>query len=164
VIFRATRRVSSKLRVAYTDPNDSGVAMVEWYCNLMTVRRRQLFLLTHAPSLFSFWAPATGVTRGRFGQMFRQCATETLSDYGFSARDTMHVVDDGPDLFAKPTDRGVIGSMVDYGKMLRHTVDYAGGLERLGLRAMNDIANECPMSKIGMEHPTRYLRRLLEHE
>src|SRR5262249_11982038 len=155
---------SSKLRMAYTDLADSGATMVEWYCNVMIVRRRQFFLFTHAPSLFSFWAPAAGVTRDRFGQMFRQCATETLSDYGFSARDARQVVDEGPDVFNKPTDRGVIGSMVDYGKMLRHTVDYEGGLERLGPRAMNDIANECPMSKIGMEHPAGYLRSLLERQ
>lgn len=43
--------------------------------------------------------------------------------------------------------------MVDYARMLRHAVDYEGGLERLGARAMNDIANECPMSMIGMESP-----------
>src|SRR2546422_6350783 len=54
--------------------------------------------------------------------------------------------------------------MVDYGKMLRHTVDYEGGLEHLGPRAMNDIANESPMRKIGMENPAEYLRQVLRTE
>jgi len=163
VIFRATQKVSSKLGVAYTDISDSP-SMVEWYRNLITVRRRQFFLFTHAASLFSFWTPAAGSTRKEFGVMFRRRATETLRQYEFSETDTSNVLDDGPDVFARATDRRIIGSMVDFGKMLRHAVDHEGGLEHLPRRAMNDIANESPMSKIGMENPAEYLRQVLRHE
>jgi hypothetical protein len=65
---------------------------------------------------------------------------------------------------ARATDRGVIGSMVDYGKMLRQAVDYEGSLERLGPRATNDIANDSPMRRIGMESPAEDLRQLLRAE
>jgi hypothetical protein len=164
MIFRATMKVSSKLRVAYTAVADSHPSILEWYCNLITVRRRQFFLFTHGSSLFSFWAPAAGSTRDSFGQVFRQHAIDTLRDYGFSSADTAKVIDDGPDTFAKPADRGVTGSMVDYAKMLRHAVDYDGSLERLGSRAMNDIANDSPMRKIGMETPAQYLRQVLRAE
>src|SRR5439155_25441553 len=51
MIFRATQKVSSKLRIACTAIVDSHPSMVEWYCNLITVRRRQFFLFTHASSL-----------------------------------------------------------------------------------------------------------------
>ena len=51
--------------------------------------------------------------------------------------------------------------MVDYAKMLLYSVDYEGGLERMSTRSMNDIANECPMSKIGMTSPARYLQQVL---
>lgn len=138
--------------------------MVEWYCNLVTVRRHQFFLFTHARSLFSFWAPAAGTTRGGFGQMFRRRATEALRDYGFSDTDVATVIDGGPDVIASAEDRGFIGSMVDYGKMFRHAVDYEGGLERIGPRAMKDVANESPMRKIGMETPAVYLRHILHAE
>ena len=67
-------------------------------------------------------------------------------------------------MFAKATDRGVLGSMVDFGEMLRHTVDDEGSVEHLRSRAMNDIANESPMSRIGMESPAGYLRRALSAE
>ena len=137
-------------------------SMVEWYCNLLTVRRRQFFLFTHAPSLFSFWAPVAGSARNDFGRMFRRQAADTLRDYGFSTRDAAQVIDGSPDVFAKPADRAVVGSMVDFGKMLRHAVDYEGGLEHLAPRAMNDIANESPMRKIGMESPAGYLRHILD--
>jgi hypothetical protein len=164
MIFRATQKVSSKLRIVCTAITDSRPSMVEWYCNLLTVRRRQFFLFTHAPSLFSFWVPAVGSSRSGFGQVFRRHATDTLRDYGFSAADIAKVIDDGPDALAKATDRGVIGSMVDYGKMLRHAVEYEGSLERLGLLAMNDIANESPLRKIGMENPAEYLRHIFRAE
>lgn len=164
MIFRVTKRVSSKLRVAYTAIADSHPSMVEWYCNLITVRRRQFFLFTHASSLFSFWAPATGSIRDSFGQVFRQHAIHTLRGYGFSTADAAKLIDDGPDAFAKAEDRGVTGSMVDYAKMLRHAVDYEGSLERLGSRAMNDIANDSPMRRIGMESPAEYLRQVLRGE
>jgi hypothetical protein len=152
------------LKVACTDVTASRPSVLEWYCNLVTVRRRQFFLFTHAPSLFSFWTPVTGSTRVDFGVMFRRCATETLRQYEFSEPDIANLIDGGPDLFARATDRGVIGSMVDFAKMLRHAVDYAGGLEHLLPRAMNDVANESPMSKIGMENPAEYLQHVLRHE
>ena len=165
VIFRTTQKLSSKLRVLRAVMTDSAPAMVEWYGNLITVRRRQFFLFTHAPSLFSsFWVPVAGSTRQHFGQMFRRRAIDALKDYGFLPRDTARVIDDGPDVFAKPADRSVIGSMIDFGKMLRHVAHYEGGLEHLGPRAMNDIANESPMRKIGMESPVAYLRHILDTE
>jgi hypothetical protein len=164
MIFRATKKVSSKLRIAYTAVADSHPSLVEWYCNLIIVRRRQFFLFTHGSSLFSFWAPAAGSTRDSFGRMFRQHAIDTLRDYGFSSADTAKVIGDGPDTFAKPADRGVTGSMVDYARMLRHAVDHDESLERLGPRAMNDIANDSPMRKIGMESPARYLRQVVRAE
>ncbi len=164
MVFRATQKLSSKLRVAYATIAESHSPMVEWYCNLITVRRRQFFLFTHAPSLFSFWVPAAGTTRDDFGRVFRRHAADTLRDYGFSNVEAATVVDDGPDAFARVTDRSIMGSMVDYVKMLRHAVDYQGGLEHLGPRAMNDIANESPMTRLGMADAASYLRQVLRSE
>jgi hypothetical protein len=138
--------------------------MVEWYCNVVVLRRRQFFLFTHAPSLFSLWMPVARSNRDGFGAIFRRGAIDTLNGYGFSKGDAARIIDDSPDVFAKAVDRHVIGSMVDYAKMLRHAVEYEGGLEHLGSRAMNDIANECPMSTIGMESPVDYLRHILRAE
>jgi hypothetical protein len=134
------------------------------YCNLVIVQRRQFFLFTHATTLFSLWAPAAGWDRNDFSLRFRRHATDTLRDYGFADGDIARIVDDDPDTFATSADRGIVGSMVDYAKMLQYTDDYAGGPERMSTRSMNDVANECPMSKIGMASPARYLRQLLRTE
>jgi len=161
MIFRLTQKVSNKLRIPCEELAQSSASILEWYCNLVVAQRRQFFLFTQAATLFSFWAPAAGYSRGEFSPMFRRRATDALRDYGFSDDDVATLIHDGPDVFARSVDRGVVGSMVDYAKMFRHAVDHEGGLERLGPRSMNNIANECPMSRIGMESPTRYLRQVL---
>jgi hypothetical protein len=165
MIFRLTQRVAAKLRIGCSPAiTGSYPWMMEWYCNLLIVRRRQFYLFTHGSSLFSFWAVAARPSREDFGAMFRRCAVDTLNDYGFSDTESAEVIDDGPDVFARAADRSVLGSMVDYGKMLRYAVDDEGGLDRLTPRARNDLANECPMSKIGMATPVQYLRQLLHAE
>jgi hypothetical protein len=162
MIFRLTEKVSSKLRIRREAIAQSHASMLEWYCNMVIVQRRQFFLFTQATTLFSFWTPAAGWSRAEFSSRFRSHATDTLRDYGFTDRDIGRTIDDAPDRFSTSADRGVTGSMVDYAKMLQYSVDYVGGLDRMSTRAMNDIANECPMSKIGMEHPADYLRQVLE--
>src|SRR5262249_11892020 len=72
---------------------DSYPSMVEWYCNVIAVRRRQFFLFTHAPSLFSLWTPAAGLNCDEFGAMFRRRAIDTLNGYGFSIGDAARTID-----------------------------------------------------------------------
>ena len=136
-------------------------SLVEWYCNVVTAQRRQFFLFTQATTLFSFWVPVGDVRREDFTRVFRFHATNTLREYGFVDSHLAKMIDDGPDVFAATVDRGVLGSMVDYAKMLQYTVEEQGGVQVLSRRAMNDIANECPMSKIGMNLPAEYLRDVL---
>ena len=162
MIFRLTHKVSTKLRIHCEAVGQSHASMLEWYCNLVIVQRRQFFLFTQATTLFSFWTPAAGWSRADFSSRSWRHATDTLKDYGFTDQDVAKIVDSEPDTFSTSLDRGVTGSMVDYAKMLQYSVDYEGGLDRMSTRAMNDIANQCPMSKIGMEHPAEYLRQVLQ--
>jgi hypothetical protein len=163
MIFRLTRKAATKLHLpkGWNAAGGEEPTLTEWYCNVVPVQRRQLFLFTHARSLFSFWHPAAGVNKWEgFVRLFRQTAREVLADYRFPERDIQRLMNEGPDIAAKTVDRGVLGSMVDYAKLLQYAVEDAGGLDRLSPRERNDIANECPMSKIDA-HPDDYLRRLL---
>src|SRR2546425_13313133 len=114
MIFRATQKMASKLRIACCAITDGYPTMVEWYCNVVVLRRRQFFLFTHAPSLFSLWTPAAGLHRDGFRAVFRRGAIGTLSDYGFSKGDASWIIDEGPDVFAKVVVCRVIGSLVGY--------------------------------------------------
>lgn len=160
MIFRLTHKASAKLRIPRGALGEGQSSLAEWYCNLITVRR-QFFLFTHATTLFSFWALAAGAAADNFGRVFRSRATEAMRDYDFSDDDIAKIVDDGPDVLARATDRGVLGSMVDFAFMFRHVMDDAGTLEPLDRRAINDIANACPMGKIGMQYPKDQLRAVL---
>src|SRR5262245_30605846 len=161
MIFRLTLRASNKLRISCERVGQRPVSMLEWYGNLIIVQRRQYFLFTHARSLFSFWTPAAGCNRDNFGPMFRGWATAVLRDYGFSHADIAHIVDQGSDLFGPTADRVIVGSMVEFTRHLRFYIDYKGGLEHMSPRRINDIANNCLMSMIGMEEPVIYLRQIL---
>ena len=161
MIFRLTHKTASKLRMKLATVGVDHPSLVEWYCNVVTAQRRQFFLFTQGTTLFSFWVAVTEMRRQDFADSsaFRP---KTRSGYGFADGDLAKMIDDGPDTFATSADRGVLGSMVDFANMLKHTVDHRGGLQSLSRRAMNDIANECPMSKIEMNMPAGYLRRVLQ--
>jgi hypothetical protein len=161
MIFRLTHRASNKLRIHCEPIAQNPASLPEWYCSLVIVQRRQFFLFTQATTLFSLWVPAAGWSRAEFSPRFRRHTADALRDYGFADRDIVRILDDGPDFFSPSADRAVVGSMVDYAKMLQYSADYEGGLDHLSPRAMNDIANECPMSKIGGNRPARYLRQVL---
>jgi hypothetical protein len=163
MIFRMTQKAMTKLQLtkeSIVSISDCS-PMSEWYCNVVTVQRKQFFLLTQATTLFSFWMPAARIKKANFGHEFRDWASQVLADYGFGMSEVGVILQDDPDVFTKSVDRSVTGSMVDYAKMLLYVTKYNGGLENIGLRKMNDIANECPMSKIGMKRPVGYLREQL---
>ena len=163
MLFRITRRAATKLKISDGDLNAAPrvASATEWYCNLTTVRRRQIFLFTQAATLFSFWMPAAGVNRQNFGCAFRREATDVIKSYGFSESQVAKVLDDGPDAFGKSLDRGVIGSMVDFVKMLSYVSDDDALFMSKTARELNDIANRCPMSKLGMDYPIERLTVLL---
>jgi hypothetical protein len=164
MIFRLTQKAAKRLHVRCEEVPLGQVSMLEWYCNVVIVHRRHFFLFTQAKTLFSFWSPAAGCTQEDFGPMFRRQVSDTLRDYGFSRTDIAKIVDDGPDIFSMSADRGVVGSMVDYAKMIQYVADYEGGLDRMSQRMMNDIANDCPMSRIGGTSPERCLKEVLHSE
>jgi hypothetical protein len=161
VLFRLTKKAAAKLRLEVVANESHHASMIEWYCNLVVVQRRHFFLFTQATTLFSFWIPAAGIKGAEFGRAFREGARDVLAGSGIHERDVEKMVDHVPDVYGKAADRGVIGSMVDFAKMVEYVADDRGGLDHLSLHEMNHIANDCPMSKIGMEQPLSLLQEIL---
>lgn len=161
--FRVSRKVTTKLKVTEGDLCEvaSADSITEWYCNLNNVHRRQLFLFTQATTLFSFWMPAAGIKRETFGTDFRREAKDVMTSYGFPASKVADVLDEEPDTFSKCIDRGVIGSMVDFSKMLGYMAENEPRFRAMTTRDLNDIANRCPMSRLGMDCPIDRFTALL---
>lgn len=164
MIFRCTTKVQKKLHLTPDRLKDVGPnpAMTEWYCNLVTIEHRQFYLFAHAISLFGCWVPVTSICKSSpFRAAFGEHLVLAMRAWGFSRDDAGRITDDGPDVFAKPRDRGIVGSIVDYAKMCKMSAEYEGGLNLLGLAAMNKIVSEAPMSVLGFGIPHEVLAQLL---
>jgi hypothetical protein len=166
VTFRCTRKVRDRVRLAPDLPSSTSdvVEATEWYCDLLMLGRRPAYLVTHAPSLFTVLFPAAGASSpGSLGVAVRQHVREALARAGYPPGAAGRVLDEGPDLFCKTADRGVLGSMNDFAGMASWAVQDNGSADP-ALLAMtaDEQMNEAPMSRLGMESPRNVLRLLLE--
>lgn len=165
MIVRCTARAQRRLGLKSADLKDSvdtDAGLAEWYCNVVVLGRRPVFLLTHAETLFAFWMFAAGKTSHEvFWREVRVHARNALGDIGVDLAGAELVLDKGSDVFTKTRDRGVLGSMVDYAKMAEIIVEQSGGLERVGLLRLTQHMNRTPMSRIGMGYPEDKIRQVL---
>ncbi|MFO8033724.1 MAG: hypothetical protein R6U88_01005 [Candidatus Bipolaricaulota bacterium] len=92
-------------------------------------------------------------------QAFRKYARKALAEVGMDELSAAKVLDDGPDLFSKLSDRGVLGSMVDLAHMSKPVVAHRGGLAHVNLDEMNTLMNRSPISKLGMQAPDHEILR-----
>ncbi len=167
MVIRCTERARKRLRLEPTDIVDIGdgpPSLKEWYCNCLVLQRRPFFLVTHAPTLFSFWMPVAGHTnRPGFSAAMRKYARNALAEAGVvDEASAAEVLDDGPDLFSKTCDRGVLGSMVDFAHMSKAVVAHQGVLAHVSLDEMNSLMNRSPMSKLGMQAPDQVILRAVQ--
>lgn len=121
MIIRCTARAQRRLGLKSGDlvpAADADARLAEWYCNIVVLERRPVFLLTHAETLFAFFMFAAGKsTHEVFWREVRAHARAALADIGADPAVAKLVLDGGVDAFAKTRDRGVLGSMVDYARM-----------------------------------------------
>ncbi len=165
MIVRCTARAQRRLGLTPRDLEDgidTDAGLAEWYCNVVVLERRPVFLLTHAETLFAFFMFAAGKSAHEvFWRELRAHARATLAEIGADPAVVELVLDGGVDAFAKTRDRGVLGSMVDYAKMAEIIVWNSGGLERTGLVDLTRHMNSTPMSRIGMGYPEDKIREIL---
>lgn len=163
MIIRCTERARKRLRLELTDfaaIADGPSSLKEWYCNCLVLQRRPFFLVTHAQTLLSFWMPVAGhASRPAFSLAMRKYARKALAEVGVDEVSAAKVLDDGPDLFSKTSDRGVLGSMVDFAQMSKTVIARQGGPAHVSLDEMNTLMNRSPMSKLGTQAPDQEILR-----
>jgi hypothetical protein len=163
MIFRCTGKAQRALRLRASDlvPPPSVPSNTEWHCNVITLARRPFFLFAHTLSLFGVLVAAAGHSRRTaFAEAFRHSAVALLGHeaLGIGVR---RVLDDGPDLFAKATDRRVLGSMVDFSNMSKWVVEDEGSVNPDVILRATELINKSPMSILDMESPREALHSLL---
>jgi hypothetical protein len=162
--FRCTAKAQKWLKLGpkALAPVPSSVVSTEWHCTLATFDRRPFFLFTHSLSLYSFFAPATpNLTTATIGAECRRRAFDWLHAEGIRGEAMAKVLDDGPDVFCKASDRGVLGSMVDFIRLSEYTAEQ-GDIQSIFLLKTYEEMAQVPMSRLGGDSPRWMIKMLLE--
>ncbi len=117
VILRPTRKLRTPLPVSSDPEPQSDTALGDWYVNRVVIYRRPLLLLVSSASLLAVLIPARDVRTlpNRLAEIIAQRLARLgvprkPVDAELEAMTPLHV--------APPSDRSVLGIMVDYAKML----------------------------------------------
>jgi hypothetical protein len=141
-ILRATQKVLKLLPKAPAAPEaESTGALGDWYVNRIVLQQKPLLLCVSAQSLLSILAPANDVKA--FPERLPELVRQRLLRMGI-AEDlvtlevaAMHPVHVGP-----TKDRSVLGTMVDFAKMLSFQVERDEPFPALA--ALEDFLGEVP--------------------
>jgi Domain of unknown function (DUF6933) len=142
VIVRPTAKLRRLLPLSVSDEPESDTALGDWYVNRLVVDRRPLLLCVSSRSLLAVLVPARDVRRlpNRLGEIVSQRlarlgVARPLVDAELEAMQVAHV--------AKTADRSVVGVMVDFAKMLPHTLPL-GFSDHVGLMEAEEFLWENP--------------------
>src|SRR5262249_22969651 len=131
--------------------------------NLLTLARRPAYLVTHSLSLFSVLFLAAGAsTPATLAEAIRRHVREALAREGIAPDAAGRILDEGPDLFCKATDRGLLGSMNDFAQMADWAAyDHDSADPKLLRQTADQQMNDAPMGRLGMDSPRQVLDALL---
>lgn len=164
VVLRATRKVLARVQAHEQDPGPSDTALGDWYVNRVVVDRQPLLILLSSASLLSIVAPARRLkslpTELPSMVSLRLAQLGVSPDLRQSEIDAMDVVKVAPTI-----DRSVLGTMVDFAKVLPLMLS-PDGWDGRDLREAEIRFAETPCRSSGPESdvlfPGRAAHQLLE--
>ena len=121
VILRPTTKLRKHLPVGAVDGARSDTALGDWYVNRVVVDRRPLLLLVSSASLLAVLVPARNVRE--LPARIADTVGQRLGRLGVPRRlidAELHAM--APIRLAKTENRSVLGIMVDFAKMLPHSL------------------------------------------
>jgi len=166
MILRLTVKLAQKIGLypLTAVPNDKGGnPLLDWHAHLFTVRRIKYILATNTASLYSLVMPGRGITTGRqFSQALSDGLQAFLSVQGQPPTPAGILLSPDQDaVFAKITDRHILGSMND---LIFQSKIRLGEWQQTPF-AVSYYLNETPMSYLKYRSPKDlFLELLLEAE
>jgi len=139
VIVRCTAKLRALLGRQAQAPADLVPAPSDWYAHLVVIERRKCLLVTHAGTLFSFFAPDVRAAQLRplgpfmIERIVAQLAAEGLPEHALGELDSDQVT------IAKTADRSVLGCMNDLALTCQLATHHAGGLADLDLEQLHHV-------------------------
>lgn len=162
MILRLTVKLAQKIGLDSLTalPYDKGGRfLLDWHAHLFTVQRMQYILATNTASLYSLVMPGRGITTGRqLVQALSDGLQTFLAGKGQQPNALMDLlVPERDALFAKITDRRILGSMNDL--IFQSKVRLGEGQQTLF--TISYYLNETPMSFLKYRSPKDLFQELL---
>lgn len=117
LVFRPTKMLASRLKLQDFEPSAKGSSpYLDWSAHTFVAARHRYLVVANSASLFSIVVPQAGVTStGAFVSTVGSAMQRYLQECGRGAIFTRYIAPQlGDVVFARFTDRGVMGSMNDH--------------------------------------------------
>jgi hypothetical protein len=162
-LIRCTQKLLKELRVKPSEVEPKFGYIGDWHANLLRVERRKCVLFTNNDTLYSIFV--FGLKRADFDhldEIFRQSLFRRLRIEGFSQIQIEKALEEYQTIhFAKTNNRSVLGSMNDLAFQMEGHIISAGGIDTLGLDALNDALNRIPMGALNYQYSIEALKAKL---
>ena len=161
MILRLTAKLAQKIGLDPLPalPYDKGRnPLLDWHAHLFTVQRTHYILATNTASLYSLVMLGRGITMGRqFAQALSDGLQDFLTGQGYQPNAVMTLLSPVQDaIFAKTTDRRVLGSMNDL--IFQSKIRLGEGQQTPF--AVSYYLNETPMSYLKYRSPKDLFQEL----
>jgi len=168
MIFSCTKKVSEKLKKYKTCENaKEETSFLNWYMDMLTLKRKNYFLFTHSQTLFSFFIYAG--TKKEFQNIEvlfeKKLKQQIVKTFGFQSAAAMSKL--FPKVnnhrFVKTNSRSILGSMNDFKFHIQANLHYHGGLTEY-FELINLRINEIPMGALKLDSPKERMQNELNLE
>ena len=166
----ATLACTQKLRKLLGEPAapldvSNPETSIEFYANLLWLDGRKSLLVAEAQTLFCFLVPdvrkrdLTPIGSIFVPRLEFELVTEGLPKNLFGSLDPEGI------RIAPTSDRAIVGSLVEFGRMCEYRVQDAGGLERADISLLNHKLRRTPMARRRRSYifPIDAARALMAH-
>ena len=165
-LIRCTKKLLAEMEAHVSSSSEPANAarLGNWYAHLLRIDRKKCVLFTSERTLLTFLA--VGLSRDAIRDhvtLFQAGLRQLLEGEGFAPGDVDSVLDEYQELaLAATTDRSVLGSLNDLGRMAAAYIQHDGGLRVSDPGTVNRRLNQTPMSRLQMASPLETTRRALE--
>jgi hypothetical protein len=134
-----------------------------WHANLLILDKRKYVLFTNDKTRYSFLV--FGLKKPDFkmlDEIFRQSLYKNLMRYGFSQEAIEKVLDEIREIvFARTSNRSVLGTMNDMANIIKWTVQDEGGLLNVDIAELKTKLNRMPLGPIDYQYAIDKVREAL---
>lgn len=165
-ILHCTRKLLKELEVPFVEPDkipEPTEGLGNWYANLLRIERKKCLLFTNEKTLYSFLIPKVlKANLKNIEEEFLINLSYNLQAEGFGLEVINRVMQEYQEIvFAKTSNRQVLGSMNEFAFEYDFFIRREGGLEKARIFEVNKHINRTPLSPLKYKYPVDMLQEIL---